>query len=219
MIAYLLFASILFVGVLVGKWLDVVFRAKVYRAITRKEWGILAIVSPDNKTIKQIVTNFTKDIINIHGKVWVIENQKIYRQDKPERGFRLDKVDLPKRWVDGIPCIFVNNESFLPIDVSGTIGSTNPEEVSSVFLAWVNNQLAKGFATVKNQQMLILIAVVLSLCAATLSFMAWQKTGDIYASVSAIDAKVSTLTAGGNTAVHTTITTSNSPSVTQTGGG
>jgi hypothetical protein len=179
----------IFLGLAAGKYLDVVFRCKIFRLITKREWGVLAIASPDNKQLTEIVVNFGGDVIKHRGRVWVIEQNKIFRMDKPERGFRLDREDLPKRWIDGIPYIFVSETSFLPIDITGTIGATRPEEVASVFLAWVNNQLAKGFASIKFQQTLLIVAVVLSLLSAIMGYMAWSKTGEIGNQLAAVDAR------------------------------
>ena len=179
----------IFLGVFAGKYMDVCFRAKIFRLITKREWGVLAIASPDNKQLTEIVVNFGGDVIKHRGRVWVIEQNKIFRMDKPERGFRLDREDLPKRWIDGIPYIFVSETSFLPIDITGTIGATRPEEVASVFLAWVNNQLAKGFASIKFQQTLLIVAVVLSLLSAIMGYMAWSKAGEIGNQVASIDAR------------------------------
>jgi hypothetical protein len=171
-----------------------VFRAKILRAITKKEWGVLAISSPDNKTVRAITVNFSGDIINVGGKIWVIEKEKVYRFDKPERGFRLDREDLPRRWFDGVPYVFVNESSFLPIDIMGTVGSTRPEEISSVFLAWVNNQLAKGFASFKMHQTLLIITAVLALVGAVFGLMVFQKLGDIEKTLGAVSTRLNAMT-------------------------
>jgi hypothetical protein len=194
---YFISIFILFLGVFVGKLLDVIFRCKIMRLITKREWGVLAIASPDNKQLTEIVVNFGGDVIKHRGRVWVIEQNKIFRMDKPERGFRLDREDLPKRWIDGIPYIFVSETSFLPIDITGTIGATRPEEVASVFLAWVNNQLAKGFASIKFQQTLLIVAVVLSLISSIMGYLAWQRAGDVAAQAAAIDARTAEWNAQG----------------------
>ena len=195
-LVYIICFGVLFLGLAVGKLTDTIFRAKVFRAITKKEWGVLAISSPDNKTVRAITVNFSGDIVNVQGKIWVIEKEKVYRYDKPERGFRLDREDLPRRWFDGVPYVFVNEASFLPIDITGTVGSTRPEEISSVFLAWVNNQLAKGFASFKMHQTLLLITCVLSLVGAIFGLMCFQKLGDLQTAQAAMDTKLGVLTSG-----------------------
>ena len=203
-LVYIICFGVLFLGLAIGKLMDCVFRAKMLRAITRREWGILAISSPDNKTVRAITVNFSGDIVNVQGKIWVIEKEKVYRYDKPERGFRLDREDLPRRWFDGVPYVFVNEASFLPIDITGSVGATRPEEISSVFLAWVNNQLAKGFASFKMHQTLLLITCVLSLVGAIFGLMCFQKIGDLQTAQSAMDAKLSVLTSGNSMTQGTT---------------
>lgn len=189
MIVYLAIVLALGLGWVIGKFMDPIWRAKMFRNFTKKEWGVLAIASPDNKTVRSIVVNFSKDVVNVQGKVWIIEQEKIYRMDKPERGFRLDRVDLPKRWFDGIPYVFVNDASFLPIDIMGNVGNTKPEEIASVFLAWNNNQIAKGMLAMKNQQLFVIIACIMSLLAAIFGFMSFQKAGDMQNQLSAVDAR------------------------------
>ena len=216
---YLVCVCMVLLGVFAGKYMDVCFRAKLMRMITKREWGVLAVASPDNKQLTEIVVNFGGDVIKHRGRVWVIEQNKIFRMDKPERGFRLDREDLPKRWIDGIPYIFVSETSFLPIDITGSIGATRPEEVASVFLAWVNNQLAKGFASIKFQQTLLMVAVVLSLIAAIMGYMAWSKSGDLSAQLTAIDARTAEWQAKGGIATVPTTTTTGVRTTTVTPGG
>ena len=184
----------LLLGAFIGKLLDVTFRAKLMRNLTKREWGVLAIASPDNKTVRAITVNFSGDIINVGGKIWVIEKEKVYRFDKPERGFRLDREDLPRRWFDGVPYVFVNESSFLPIDIMGTVGSTRPEEISSVFLAYVNNQLAKGFASFKMHQTILIIAAVLALVGAVMGLMVFQKLGDMEKTLGAVSTRLNAMT-------------------------
>lgn len=179
----------MFLGMFVGKLLDVFFRAKMLRAITKKEWGILAMMSPDTKSVRMIVVNFSKDVVSTKGKVWIVLKDRIYRHDKPERGISMSKTDLPIKWVDGIPVLYVNETSYLPIDITGTEGEVRPEEVNSVFSSWINNQLAKMLAKVmssfKNMQTLLMITCVLALLAAGVAYLAFQNTNNIQATVDA----------------------------------
>jgi hypothetical protein len=180
---------VLFLGLFVGKIMDPFFRARIFRIFTKKEWGCLGILSPDTKSVRFIVVNFNKDVVQSQGKVWILLKDRVYRHDKPERGISLTKTDLPIKWIDGIPVLYVNETTYLPINMSGDAGEVRPEEVNSVFSSWVNNQLAKALAKIlssfKNQQQLLMICAVLSLLAAGVAYIAMQNTNNIQASVDA----------------------------------
>jgi hypothetical protein len=176
-------------GLFVGKFMDVFWRAGIMRRLTKQEWGILGILSPDTRTIRMIVVNFSKDVIQNKGKVWIILKDRVYRHDKPERGISLTKSDLPLRWIEGIPVMYVNETSYEPIDIIGNLGEVRPEEVNSVFSSWINNQLAKMLAKIlgsfKNMQTLLMITCVLSLLAAGVGYLAMQGVNNAQASVDA----------------------------------
>ena len=180
---------VMFLGLLVGILLDPFKRARVFRVFTHKEWGILALVSPDTKNVRFIVVNFGKDVVQSQGKVWIMLKERLYRHDKVERGINLRKEDLPIKYVEGLPTLYVNETTYLPIDLVGDGGEVRPEEVNSVFSSWINNQLAKALSkilsTFKNQQMLLTIACVFSLLAAGVAYMTFQNTNNIQASVDA----------------------------------
>jgi hypothetical protein len=181
-------------GLFVGKFMDVFWRAKVLRSITKKDFGILGILSPDTKTIKMVVVDFGKDVIQYKGKVWIVLKDRIYRHDKPERGISLTKADLPIRWIEGIPVLYVNETSYTPIDLTGVLGEVRPEEVNSVFSSWVNNQLAKAMAkilsTFKTQQQLLIVIAILSFLAMALSYMAMSGTTNCQNAVAAGNAEI-----------------------------
>ena len=185
---------VLFLGLAVGKLLDPLFRAKVFRTFLKKDFGCLGILSPDTKTIKLVVVNFGKDVIEHKGKVWIILKDRIYRHDKPERGFSLSRPNLPIKWVEGVPVLYVNETSYEPIDLTGDIGEVRPDEVNSVFSSWINNQLAKALAkvlgTFKNMTTLLTIACVLSLLAAGVAYITMQNTANIQAAVDSQNAKI-----------------------------
>lgn len=183
----------LIVGLTVGKILDPFFRAKILRMLLKKNFGILAILSPDVKNINMVVVDFGKDVIQYKGKIWIILKDRIYRHDKPERGLNLTRTDLPIRWTEGIPVMYVNETTYSPIDLTGQVGEVRPEEINSVFSSWINNQLAKALAkilsTFKNQQQILILCAVLCLIAAGVSYVCLQNTNNIQATVSAIAAE------------------------------
>lgn len=184
----------LVLGLAVGKFLDPLFRAKIFRTLLKKDFGCLGILSPDTKTIKLVVVNFGKDVIEHKGKVWIILKDRIYRHDKPERGISLTRPNLPIKWVEGIPVLYVNETSYEPIDLTGETGEVRPDEVNSVFSSWINNQLAKALAkilsTFKNQQTLLVICCCLSLLAAGVSYLAMKAVESAQNAISSVYVEV-----------------------------
>lgn len=162
---YMISFMTLLVGFIVAKWFDPYFRARIMRRALKKDYGILAIVSKDAKNILKMVVNFEKDTINIAGKVWVITQHYVYREDKKERGFVMGKAHV--KWEEGVPAVYVEQDSIKPLDFFSDRTPVKPEEIGSFLSAWVNNQLAKNISQVKNQQ--ILIFIVILLCGLTLA--------------------------------------------------
>jgi hypothetical protein len=189
------FVIIVALGLFIGKFMDVFFRAKLFRMIWKtKDFGILGMVSPDSKSIRMIVVDFSKDVVQHKGKVWIVLKDRIYRHDKPERGLSLDKTDLPIRWIEGIPVLYVNENTYSPIDMTGQPSEVRPEEVNSVFSSWINNQLAKAMAkilgTFKQQQQLLIIIAVMALLAAGIGYITMQNTNNMQAGLDGANAKI-----------------------------
>ncbi|MCX8171315.1 MAG: hypothetical protein N3E47_05025 [Candidatus Bathyarchaeota archaeon] len=182
------------VGAFIGWLLDPVKRARLFRVLTKQEWGCLGLVSADTKTIRFIVINFNRDILQHKNKVWIILRDRIYRIDKPERGINLSQPNLPSKWTEGVPVLFVNEDSYEPIDLVGKIGEVRPEEVNAVFSSWINNQLAKALAKIisgfKNFQTFLLVAAIFSVAAAALTYMVMQTVNEINGKIDAANEKI-----------------------------
>ena len=175
--------------------MDVFFRAKLFRMLKKSsDYGVLGMFSPDTKTVKMIVVNFGGDVVQHKGKVWIVLKDRIYRHDKPERGINLQRSDIPIKWVEGIPVLYVNETTYLPIDMAGEVGEVKPEEVNSVFSSWVNNQLAKAQAKMlssfKNQQNVLLIIAVLVVISTGLIYMCYQALNNMQAQLDGLSANM-----------------------------
>ncbi|MEO0272625.1 MAG: hypothetical protein ABIM30_06005 [candidate division WOR-3 bacterium] len=169
---------VLFIGFSIGWFMDPLKRARVFRVLTKSDWGCLGIVSPDTKSIRFVVVNLGRDVVVHKGKIWIVLKDRVYRHDKPERGLSLSKPDLPVKWVEGVPVIYVNETSYEPIDIVGKIGEVRPDEVNAIFSSWISNQLAKAMAkilsTFKNIQTILLICAVFAVAAGVFAYLTWQ---------------------------------------------
>lgn len=165
-------------GWIIGRAMDLHYRAKLMRQFMKKDFGLVGLVSKDWKTIKYRITNFGNDMIQVgKNEIWVIESSHIYRQDKKEKGFYAEENNI--KWEEGIPVIYVDRENLKPIDFYPQVGNVKPEQVGAVLNAWVANQMAKGALAMKNQQMLLFIAILVGLLAFGMAYMAWQGVNQV----------------------------------------
>ena len=164
---------ILIIGVctfILGKATEVIFRAKVMRSITKKDYGVFGLVSKDQKNIRLFLVNLDKFTITHNNKIWTCQKKKIYRIDSPEKQFTADKGTT--RFVEGVPLVFVDDTSLIPLDFYTDAGAVSPYETGATFTAWINNQIAKNMAAFKQQQMLFYVAIMAAAIAAYFGFQA-----------------------------------------------
>jgi len=160
-------------GWIIGRAMDLHYRAKLMKQFFKKDYGLVGLVSKDWKTIKYRIANFSKDYIQVgKNEVWIIESSHIYRQDKPEKGFYAEEHNV--KWEEGVPVIYVDRDNLKPIDFYPQTGNVKPEQVGAVLNAWVANAMAKGALAMKNQQMMLLICILVGLLAFGMAYMAWQ---------------------------------------------
>jgi len=176
----------LVIGLFAGMMLDIHKRAKMLRSLTKRDYGILAIVSKDSHSIKRLLVNFQNDSVKRGNEIWVIMRKRIYREDKPEKGFAADESNT--RWEEGVPCVYVDKESLKPISLyhDEEVGKVRPEEVGAVLTSWVNNQLAKGYAAIQQTKMLLYVAIVVALLAAGVAYEAYTEAQATHADVKEI---------------------------------
>ena len=179
------------VGAVIGKLMDVYFRAKLLRRITKKNYGILGIVSKDWKNIKKILVNFDKDLIKIGDAVWVLKGSQIYREDHPEKGFQVTHDIL--KWEEGVPTAYVNYETIKPLDFFSEGGKTRPEETGAILLAWVENQIAKRMAQLRMIQTFLIIIIIAGALGAYFSFQSMNTLSELNKKVDSISEKVNIL--------------------------
>lgn len=202
---FIIIPLVLGLGFFIARFMDAFYRCKKIREFTKKNYVLLGLVQKDNKTVSYKVVNADKDTIMIDNNLWVVERNRIYRQEKPEDGFGLEKNNL--KWVEGVPCVFVNRDNIKPLDFFQERNEVKSEEVGSVINAFVYNQIAKALGGVNSIKTLLTITLVFCLIAAILSYMAFDATSTIKNDVKAIKDQLGNsgvITAG--SAVNGTIT-------------
>jgi hypothetical protein len=173
----------LVIGVLIGMFMNPLFRAKTLRSLTKKEYGILALVSKDKRSSRLFVVNFNEFVLAVAGKKWAGVGGRIYREDAPEKGFYTN--DKMVKYREGVPIVYVDDESLTPLEFWSDAGKVSPDEVGSVYTAWVNNQIAKGQARgQQNLQLFLIIAILAAVGAAYFGYQTNAKAEALQAQVS-----------------------------------
>jgi len=161
---------LMIVAFVVGRAIDPIFRARIMKKLTKRKYGCLALCDIDRKAIDKVIVDLSKDMVYVKGFCWIINNGDIYRQDKPEHGFKIKDEML--RYEEGVPTIYVDSSSLRPLKIEGTeITPNKPDNIASILSAWEANAMAKIMAAGGNMNMLILICLFASLGAAGLSYM------------------------------------------------
>jgi hypothetical protein len=168
-----------------GRILDTHFRAKVFRIITKKDYGILGIASQDRKNIRKVVVNFEHSVIKLGTDVWVIQSGRIYRQEKPETGFSFQnsKGELSIdtfRYEEGIPILYVDITNLKPLNFyPQETGKVPPEELGSFLSSWIANQIAKGMNVINEYRTFLIVIIVLNIILLCLLAYMLMGIGDI----------------------------------------
>jgi lipopolysaccharide export LptBFGC system permease protein LptF len=156
---------------LAGRFLDPIWRAKQLRKITKKNYIVVAMVSKDQRTIKEKVINAEKDIIEMDGKFWVINQNTIYRK---ERTLSKHKTNLSKSdvvWEEEVPVVFLSEDTLRPLVFHKDEHSVKPSEVAAVLKSWIANQKAKDIMSQKQQ---LLFTVIILVVLAAVAYLSWQ---------------------------------------------
>jgi hypothetical protein len=169
---YLILGLGMLLSFLVGKWLDPFWRAKTLRNFTKKNYFIIYKVPKDRKRLTPFVVNVDKGLIQHKGSMWICSRGKIYEEKAPEKTTDL-KNDNITLWREGVPVVFLSEDSLLPLDFEEMSTEIKPEEVDAVLSGWVANQTFKD-AFMKNQQTMMLLAVLLSgMCLLAVGYVAY----------------------------------------------
>ncbi len=158
---------------LFAKYQDIIWRAKIFRRLRKKDYGILNIFSRDGKTIRSMVVNFEEDAVKVGDNIWIIAKSRIYRQHNESVGFSLKGGKSPVRWTEGVPVLYVEMDTVKPLAFEGEESTIKSDEVGANLMAWINNQIMKKKHALPSQDKItkiILIAVILVGAIAYLSF-------------------------------------------------
>jgi len=138
------------------------FRCKLKRQLLKKNFGIVNLVSKDYKSILSLIKNFDHDIIEIGGKIWIIEPDRIYRKNK-ETIIPIQEKDI--KFIAGIPTLYLNADSLYPLTFFKEETKINPAEL----FAPVNAYIITKEAELLRWKRTYTIGVIILLCLLAIS--------------------------------------------------
>jgi len=175
MIVSMVFGFLIFLplGIFVG-WLvlDPYQRAKVLRFLTKRNYGIVNIVSR-GKEIKSIIKNFDEDVIKIGEAVWVIEPNKIYRLDKSDNVVVIDPKTI--HYIGGVPTLFISLDNARPLSFFEEPSKIKPEELGATLSGWVYNQMAKALFFKRTMEIIFIGLIILIIISIYFGYNAYNE--------------------------------------------
>jgi hypothetical protein len=169
--------------IFLGRFMDKYWRAKIMRAVLKRNYAILKIKSKEgNRVIKHII-NLDKDMIKVGNEMWAIKENHIYVESDaegkkaPERGTIVKSENT--HWDEGLPVVTVDRDSIKTIGYykDTEAGSVKPEEVGATFGAWVANEIAKGMKEIANLNVILMVACILSLGSFVINYLVMGEIG------------------------------------------
>ncbi len=145
-----------------------IFKIKVLRALTKKDYILIHYVNSDKKTIHYKIINPTKDIYTIGDSVWIADKGRIYRQDSIEKGFSLKNAS-PK-FVEGVPVVFVDEDYLRPIDFYEDKDQLQTSRISGTLQGYIDLEVQKRSKKKSFEGLIIIIILLLSLLCVGMSF-------------------------------------------------
>lgn len=170
----------------IGRLLDPIYRVKLLRKLTKKNFIILAIMSDDRKNIDLRVVNANSGVIRVNNFAWIMKKDRIYREDKTNMGFIINQTDIKYR--EGVPIVYVDRDNIKPISFIESKTNIRPEELGVNLDEWVETEKEKDKLASKNMQMIITgVTIIILLGALFFAYSANDKSEQILNRVISID--------------------------------
>jgi len=175
------------VGFLAASFTNIMWKAKFMRQNMKREVFIVRFLNKDKHSMREFICDVNDDVKLLGNKVVIFEKGRIWRTsaenvqlfDKgykvvnkkdemtgmevppnKDDGFYLEDAKNTKaiQWVQEVPVIHIDDESFRPIEFQGvdTSKDTPAETMASLIETYINIQVAKRLAR-KKQDILLLI--------------------------------------------------------------
>lgn len=186
------------IAFLAGKYMDVRWRAKAMRFITRKEHYVVNLLSADGKRYKPFVVAIPNGIIVRNGKRWVIPDNRIYREGetaqmtkgpsvllqregKTEEGIDLKGEDTRQKMEFdevGLPTVFISEKDFKAYGLEHS-EDLRPDEIDAIQNADLQTELARKMAGKTGMDILPIVTVIAVLAVLGLCWFMFSDMGVI----------------------------------------
>ena len=177
---------------LFAKYQDPMWRARMFRRLRKKDFGILNIFSRDGKTIRSIVVNLEEDAVKVGDNIWIITKNRIYRQHNESMGFSLKRGKTPIRWTEGVPVLFVEMDTVKPLAFQEEESTIKADEVGANLMAWINNQIMKKKHALPAQDKIMKIVLIAVIAVGGIAYLIFTQQSEILEVCKAAQAAVST---------------------------
>lgn len=173
-------------GIFIGFILSSNTRVKILRKITRKNFGFVKFVY-GNLSIKTIVANLDKDIVNFSDGIYIVDKGKIKRELPEEYSDKSEKqpfkeIENTIRFEDGIPVIYFNVDDIIPLDFKEIPKADEDKyRIPAQTSATLNKEIAveKAKALKQTQRRLNIIMIVGILALGGIGYMQYMIMDDI----------------------------------------
>jgi len=151
------------IGFLFGWFLlDPYKRAKALRFLTKKNYGIINLVSK-GKNIISMVKDFDNSVVVIKDRLLLLKKNRVYRMTKENKSTEVIKPENIF-YLDGVPVLFFDIDGMKPLSFFKEEDTSDPQDVGATLLGWLNNQYAKALFFKRTMQiaggiLLVLVAV------------------------------------------------------------
>jgi len=200
-IIIMLLGSMMFlpVGMILG-WavLDPYVRCKIFRKLTRKNYGIINFVGKGQKLISK-VKNFEQALVWKKNEVWIISEEFIYQLSKDgdsivEKG--KIKPECIVTLIDTVPVVFVDVDSMQPLTLArDRREGVNPLELGATLKAWVDNQLAKAMFLKSTYNIYFVIIIGCAIGAILFGYINYTKLEEITETLKTMSTQIQSLLA------------------------
>jgi hypothetical protein len=170
---------VIFILYLFGRLKDPIYKAKFMHKWLKTKTGCIKIVDLDKKVADTVIVDFSKDRLFVKGKTWLINDYDITREDKPEQGFRIKDDDI--RYDEGVPVVYVNEESLTPMKFEEKEKSNvKPMQLSSILSSLIANERARRMNGTENINLILMLCIVIGFLGMALNYMSMQKMDEQY---------------------------------------
>lgn len=158
-------------GMPIGAFLiDTYLRAKFLRLVTKKNYGIVHIVSKGNY-ISTMVKDLDQSLIQKGEAIWGISKDCVINLNKKES----HKItDEHIKYYSNVPVIYLDYESMKPLSFIQDKTDISPKQIGSSLLGWAMVQKKKAIRMQKQINYMYLIIAVLIGINIYLTFMVYQ---------------------------------------------